>query len=223
MSLPQVIYVMGPPGAGKGTQAELLAQKINYHRFSTGDAFRAMARQDTPLGRRVNETIHGKGKLMPGEDAAAIVIDAVKNLGKQGLVFDGTPRTITEANLIDEFFVTEGYGRPLAIVLKVDKEDMIARNSRRKFCLNIDNDFPVANEEDAKRCLELGGTVGSRADDAVEKIEARWQEFTSKTAPVIAKYKDEGIVHEVDGKQSVEEVHHAILKLIESLSQHDSP
>lgn len=221
MSLPQVIYIMGPPGAGKGTQAELLAQKINYHRFSTGDAFRAMARQNTPLGRMVNETIHGKGKLMPGEDAAHVVIEAIKNLAKDthGLIFDGTPRTLIEANLIDAFFVAEGYGRPLAIVLKVDKEDMIARNSKRKFCLNIDNDFPVTNEAEAARCEKLGGVVGMRADDAREKIEARWQEFTSKTAPVIAKYEAEGIVHEVDGKRSVQAVHEDIIKFIDSLKQ----
>ena len=219
MALPQVIYMMGPPGAGKGTQAELLAQKINYHRFSTGDAFRAMARQNTPLGHKVNDIIHGKGKLMPGEDAAAVVIEAVKKLatGKQGLIFDGTPRTLVEANIIDEFFTQAGYGRPLAIVLKVDKEDMITRNSKRKFCLNINNDFPVTNDKEAAKCVALGGIVGARADDAVDKIEARWQEFTSKTAPVIAKYKAEGIVQEIDGKRSVQEVFSDIATFVDSL------
>ena len=217
--LPKVIYVMGPPGAGKGTQAEKLAKEIGYHRFSTGDAFRAMARQDTPLGRKVNEIIHGKGKLMPGEDAAAVVIDAVKKFVSEdkGLIFDGTPRTIIEANIIDDFFKEEGYGRPLAILLDVDKEDMIARNTKRRFCLGIDNDFPVVGEEDEKRCAELGGRVDMREDDKPEKITTRWEEFMNKTYPVIEQYEKEGILYRVDGTKSIEDVHKQVKQMIEGL------
>ncbi|MBI1833704.1 MAG: nucleoside monophosphate kinase [Candidatus Andersenbacteria bacterium] len=219
MSLPKVIYVMGPPGAGKGTQSELLSQELGYHRFSTGDAFRQMARQDTPLGRRVDEIIHGQGKLMPPKEAAEIVIAAVKEYTAEGkgIIFDGTPRTIEESEAVDEFFLKEGYGRPLAIRLVVDQDEMVARNSKRRFCMDIKNDFPVVTDEDVKKCEELGGRIGRREDDSPEIFAMRWSEFMDKTWPVIKKYKQEGILQEIDGHHSIEEVHGAVMQLISRL------
>lgn len=218
--LPQVIYVMGPPGAGKGTQAELLAHEIGYHRFSTGDAFRAISRQDSDLGRRVKETIDN-GFLAPPEMAAEVVTTAVGNHMEagQGLIFDGSPRTVAEAKLIDDFFVTKGYGQPLAIYLHVDKDEMIRRNSQRKFCLDIDNDFPVVEEGDAKRCESLGGRVGVRPDDAPEVFGTRWDEFQNQTQPVIERYLKEGIAHQLDGMRDIQTVHKSVLELIEELKQ----
>lgn len=211
---------MGPPGAGKGTQAEMLAQEIKYHRFSTGDAFRAISRQDSDLGRRVKETIDN-GYLAPPEMAAEVVINAVREYVQEdtGLIFDGTPRTVREAELVDEFFEKEGYGRPLAIRLVVDKEDMIERNSKRKFCLDIDNDFPVVTEEDEKKCNDLGGKIGMRPDDASEIFATRWEEFMNQTYPVIEKYKAEGILQEVDGKPATDEVFEKVMAVINRYSK----
>lgn len=217
--LPKVIYVMGPPGGGKGTQAELLAQKIGYVRFSTGDAFREVSRQDTDLGRRVKETIDN-GYLAPPEMAAEIVIAAVKKhiAQDQGLIFDGTPRTVEEGIIVDDFFVQEEYGSPLVIYLKVDQEEMIRRNSQRKFCLGIKGDFPVITEEDAQRCAQLGGQVGTRPDDEPGKFATRWNEFMTRTYPVIEKYQKQGIVHEIDGMKSIDEVHADVMKIIDSFA-----
>lgn len=214
-SLPKVIYVMGPPGAGKGTQAEKLTQEIGYHRFSTGDAFRTISRQDTELGRKVKETIDN-GILCPPELAAKVVIEAIKTHIKsaKGLVFDGTPRTVREAELVDQFFSDNGYGRPLAIYLAVDQEEMIARNSKRKFCMDIPGDFPVITEADVKRCEELGGRVGTRPDDAPEVFSTRWTQFMENTWPVIEKYRSEGILQEVDGRHPMEDVHDAVMAVV---------
>lgn len=210
---------MGPPGAGKGTQAELLAQKIGYHRFSTGGALREMARQDTELGRKVKRTIEN-GFFAPPELAAEIVINAVEQyvLKQRGLVFDGTPRTEREAELVDAYFENKQYGRPLAILLDASKEDMIERNRKRRFCLNIKNDFPVVTEQDEKRCKTLGGVVGARPDDELEKQNTRWSEFTTLAMPVIEKYKKEGILQIVDGRPSVEAVHQSVTELIHKYS-----
>jgi adenylate kinase len=218
MSLPKVIYVMGAPGAGKGTQAEMLAQAIGYVRFSTGDAFREMARQNTPQGRKVDAIIHGQGKLMPPEEAAEIVMNAVKKYVKagHGLVFDGTPRTVQEAAMVDEFFAANNYSRPLVIHLRTNKEDMIARNSRRQFCLGIEGDFPVVTDDDRRRCESLGGRVGMREHDQAEKINVRCHEFKNKTWPVIEQYEREGVLHTVDGQQSIAEVHTAVMHIIHS-------
>ena len=147
--LPRVIYLMGPPGGGKGTQAHRLAEKIGYSRFSTGDAFREVSRQDSELGRRVKETIDN-GFLAPPEMAAEIVIAAVRTRieAGEGLIFDGTPRTVEESKVVDDFFAEQGYGKPLIMYLAVDKNEMIRRNSIRKFCLGIAGDFPVVTDED---------------------------------------------------------------------------
>lgn len=209
---------MGAPGSGKGTQAQLLAEKIGYHRFSTGDAFRHAAAQDTPLGRQVRQTIDS-GILGPPTMAAEIVIEAVKQYMArgEGLIFDGTPRTLEEASIVDEFFAKHQYGRPLAIVLEVDREVMVARNAKRQFCLRIQPGFAVVTDADRKLCLDAGGTIGVRPDDSQEAFDNRWQQFSERTMPVIEQYRQAGILHQVDGKQSTEAVHQSIMKLIESL------
>lgn len=206
---------MGPPGGGKGTQAELLSRKIGYKRFSTGDAFREVSRQDTPLGREVKKTIDN-GYLAPPEMAAEIVKTAVKKHidANEGLIFDGTPRTVEEAAIVDDFFVQQNYGQPLVIYLAVDKDEMIKRNSARKFCLGVSGDFPVIDEEDRKKCEELGGKVGTRPDDEPEKFSTRWDEFMNRTYPVVEKYRLQGIVHEIDGMRNIPSVHAEIMNVI---------
>ena len=219
--LPKVIYIMAPPGGGKGTQAELLAEKIGYERFSTGDALRALVRSGSEMGKKIKALIED-GFLAPPDMVAEIVKDAVRGFveGGKGVIFDGTPRTIEEAGVVDAFFEESGYGRPLAIYLDVDEADMIARNSKRRFCLDIDSDFPVANEEDEKKCAERGGRVGVRVDDQPEKYATRWSEFVNRVKPVVEQYREEGILRDVDGRVSIPEVHDAVMSVIDSF-QHD--
>ena len=207
---------MGPPGAGKGTQAKLLCGAIGYHNFSTGDAFRAVARKNTDLGRRVKEIID-KGFLCPPEMAAEIVIDAVQQyLPDTGLVFDGTPRTIEEAAIIDAHFLAQGSGRPLVIFLKLEKEEMILRNSQRKFCLGISGGFPVVSKTDEKKCAEAGGHIGTRPDDEPEKFATRWEQFMTLTHPVVEQYRPGDMFHELDGMKSIVDVQQQITGVIDS-------
>lgn len=218
MTLPKVIYIMGPPGAGKGTQTMLLSPEIHYHQFSTGDAFRKIIKQGTPLGKRVKDVVEN-GLLAPPEMAAEVVIEAVSEYLKkgEGLIFDGTPRTLVESKLVDEFFEREGYGRPLVLYLDTDKQTMIERNSKRLFCLEVTPDFPIIFRNDTKRCEDLGGTIGKRPDDDPSKFETRWSQFMELTWPVLEKYRREGILHAVDGKQDIATVHKEIIQLINKL------
>lgn len=214
---------MGPPGGGKGTQAEHLAQKIHYDRFSTGSAFRAVAAQDTPLGKRVKETIEN-GFLAPPSMAAEIVTTAIADTVKRnkGIIFDGTPRTLEESKIVDEFFKKNGYGDPLVLLLDVDKNEMMRRISIRRFCLGVPTEFAVQTQDDEKRCLSLGGKLGTRTDDETpEKQETRWQEFQNQTQPAVERFKEQGNVHTFDGMQSIEDVHQAIINYIEST--YDTP
>jgi adenylate kinase len=218
--LPKVIYIMGPPGAGKGTQATLLAQTIGYHQFSTGAAFRETAAQDTEFGRKVKDIIDN-GFLCPPELAAEIVINAIKKYTSQGdgLIFDGTPRTVAEAKIIDQFFLDKGYGKPLVIYLDVDRQDMISRNSKRRYCLGVSPDFPVVTSEDEERCRQLGGTVGRRPDDDPDKLNTRWDQFKELTWPVVEEYRHQGIAHIVDGHPAIPEVHHRVMDIIKACDQ----
>lgn len=207
---------MGMPGAGKGTQAERLSAEIGYKQFSTGNAFRSIAKQDTELGKRVKDTIDN-GYLAPPEMAAEVVIAAILDTVEHhnGLVFDGTPRTVRESEIIDEFFLEHGYGRPFVIYLEVEKEVMMERNSKRLYCMDVPEDFPVLDDADKNRCLSLGGNVGRRPDDEPEKFLTRYNEFMKHTYPVVEKYRAEQILRSIDGTLSIEAVHVNLMHIIE--------
>lgn len=217
MILPKTIYVMGMPGAGKGTQAEMLAHDIGYHQFSTGNAFRQIALEDSELGREVKKIIDS-GLLTPPAMAAKVVMAAVDEYITKGefLVFDGTPRTLTEMQIITEHFATKGYGDPLILYLEADKETMIERNSKRRLCLDVEREFPVTTQHDTQKCIELGGRVGMRPDDEKEKFTTRYDQFMELTYPVVAKYRSEhnGLFFIVDGMVEPHRVHASIMDII---------
>ncbi len=216
MTLPKVIYVMGMPGAGKGTQAELLSEKIGYKQFSTGNAFRTISHQESDLGRRVKDTIDN-GFLAPPEMAAEVVIAAISDIVSHdtGLVFDGTPRTVRESEMVDQFFLENGYGRPLAIYLDVNKEIMMERNLHRMYCMGIDDGFPIVDDEDTAKCISLGGVVGRRPDDEPDKFLTRYNQFMEHTYPVVERYREEKILHVVDGIPEIQTVHESIMHVID--------
>lgn len=217
MILPKIIYVMGMPGAGKGTQAEMLAHDIGYHQFSTGNAFRQIALGDSELGREVKNIIDS-GLLTPPAMAAKVVIAAVEEYLDRGefLVFDGTPRTLEEMEIINKHFEAKGYGKPLIMYLEVDKDTMIERNSKRRLCLGVPREFPVTTEEERQKCVELGGAVGMRPDDEKEKFTTRYNQFMELTYPVIEKYRSEhnGLFFLVDGMPEPHRVHAAMMDIL---------
>lgn len=206
---------MGPPGAGKGTQASFLAKEINYHQFSTGAAFRAVARQQTELGQKVRTIMEG-GQLCPPALAAQVVIEAIREqvAAGKGIIFDGTPRTVEEAGIVDGWLKEQGYGRPLVIFLEIDRAHMEDRNLKRRYCLDITPDFPIMDETDADRCATLGGRLGRRPDDEPEMFDARWQQYTDLTKPVVDSYEREGILTRVDGRLPIPDVHAAVMRVV---------
>lgn len=217
MKLPKVIYVMGMPGAGKGTQAELLAHDIGYCQFSTGNAFRQIALEDSDLGRQVKETIDN-GFLTSPEMAAKVVISAVEEYIDRGdfLVFDGTPRTLREMEIINAHLAEKNYGEPLIIYLEADMETMIERNSKRRLCLDVQPEFPVTTQADTQKCIAIGGRVGMRPDDEKEKFTTRYNQFMELTYPVIEKYRSEhnGLFFIVDGMLEPHRVHATVMDII---------
>ena len=208
---------MGMPGSGKGTQAQMLARDIEYKQFSTGNAFRQIALEDSDFGREVKRVMES-GLLTSPAMATEVVIGATKELVEngEGIVFDGTPRTLEEAKSINEKFIEQGYGVPLVIYLEVDKNTMIERNSKRRLCLNIDTEFPVTSEKDEERCASLGGKVGTRPDDEKEKFTTRYNQFMELTYPAIALQKElhPELYFTVDGMDVPHRVHASVMDVI---------
>lgn len=217
MKLPKVIYVMGMPGAGKGTQAEMLSHDIKYSQFSTGSAFRQIAREDSDLGRKVKHFVDN-GFLTPPEIAADVVLAAVHErlVDGEGIVFDGTPRTLEEAEVVNKRLLEEGYGVPLVIYLEVEKNTMIERNSKRKLCLQVEKEFPVTTHKDELMCEKLGGVVGTRPDDEKEKFTTRYNQFMELTYPVIElqKRNHPELFYRVNGLLEPHQVHALVMDII---------
>jgi len=182
----KTIAMMGKPGSGKGTQAELLSKELDFSLFSSGEAFRKLREQDTPLGRKVKKEID-KGYLMPHWFASYMFEREVFNAPKsQGIVFEGPGRKLPETELFNE--IMNWLGRPYrAVYLEVDEE--------------------VIRKRLLKRAEEEG-----RADDNPESVNLRFEEYNKYTAHSVNFFREQGVLIEVDGMQSPEKVQAGILK-----------
>lgn len=187
------IVLFGKPGAGKGTQAEFLKEKYNLTHISTGDVFRYNIKNETELGKKAQEFIN-QGQLVPDEITINMLKAEVENnMDKAGFLFDGFPRTIAQAEALDQFLASINLSITATVALEANDDVLVAR------------------------ILERGKTSG-RADDQDEtKIRTRYEEYNEKTAPLIDFYKNQGKYHAVDGIGTVEEVTNRLSNVIDSL------
>ena len=187
------IVLFGKPGAGKGTQAEFLKTKYNLTHISTGDVFRYNLKNNTPLGQEAKSYID-KGELVPDALTIKMLQDEVeKNPDTKGFLFDGFPRTVAQADALDEFLKSKGWDVTATIALEADDEVLV------------------------KRLLERGKTSG-RADDQDENlIRNRYQEYNEKTAPLIDYYNGQGKFHPVDGIGEISEITGRLSSVIDTL------
>ena len=175
------LILMGPPGAGKGTQAKLIAAKLGIPAISTGDIFRANVSQQTPLGLEA-KTYMDAGDYVPDSVTNAMVRDRLtQDDARIGFLLDGYPRTVAQVEELDTMLTDQKAAIDTVVVLTVDQDEIVARLLRR---------------------AETEG----RADDTEEVIRKRQQVYAEQTAPLIALYADRGVLTEVDGMGSVDEV-----------------
>ncbi|REG98165.1 adenylate kinase [Flavobacterium aquicola] len=187
------IVLFGKPGAGKGTQAEFLKEKYNLQHISTGDVFRYNLKNDTPLGKEARVFMDA-GDLVPDELTTKMLIDEVnKHLDSNGILFDGYPRTIGQAEALDAFLPTIGSKVNATVALEADDNILVAR------------------------LLERGKTSGRIDDQDEEKIRNRYQEYNEKTAPLIGYYKDQNKFHAVNGIGTIEEITERLTAVIDNL------
>jgi adenylate kinase len=212
------IILMGPPGAGKGTQAALLATQQAIPHISTGDIFRANLQQGTPLGMEAKKYMDA-GKYVPDELTNAIVKDRLAQPDcRKGFILDGFPRTVDQAGALALMLQDLGLKLDAVVNIQVPDELLVERAEGRRVCKACGATYHVKFNppQAAGLCDKCGGELYQRSDDHAEKVAVRLQEYHGKTAPVLAFYMEKGLVKAVDGNQSMETVTAAILEAVKA-------
>jgi adenylate kinase len=210
------ILFMGPPGAGKGTQAERIVEQFGIPHISTGDAFRLAMKQGTPLGQKAKEYVD-QGLLVPDEVTNGIVRDRLAAPDcADGFLLDGFPRTIAQAEALDGMLADMGRKIDHVINLKVDRSLLLARLTGRRICKSCGSTYHVMFNPPKQEgiCDKCGGELYQRSDDTAEKVGTRLDEYTSKTAPLLTYYGDKGLLRDLDGEKDIDAVTAEIATLL---------
>jgi adenylate kinase len=214
--LNRAVIFLGPPGAGKGTQAKQLAAKFMVPHLSTGDMLRENIAQGTPLGTRA-KPIMDRGELVPDSLVLKMVAARIERPDcSHGFVFDGFPRTVAQAQYLGELLKQHGFRRPLVIHLMVDKDLILRRITGRRVC-KVGGEIYNLYDRPPKvegRCDHDGGELFQRPDDREEIVAPRLHAYEKQTSPLVAYYKRLGLLHEVDASKSVEDVKQQIDKAL---------
>ena len=210
------IIMLGAPGAGKGTQAEMICEKYKLPHISTGDIFRANIKNGTELGKEAKQYMD-KGLLVPDELTVKILLDRVaKDDCKDGYVLDGFPRTIPQAEVLDKELSKLNDKVDFAINVDVPDENIINRMGGRRACVNCGATYHVQFAPPAKEniCDKCGNTLILRDDDKPETVKNRLDVYHKQTQPLIEYYGNKGILKEVDGTVSMNEVFESIVAIL---------
>jgi adenylate kinase len=207
------IVLLGPPGAGKGTQAELLSGHLGIPHVSSGDLFRENIAQDTPLGKLAENYID-KGILVPDDVTMAMVGKRLEEPDcHEGVALDGFPRNMAQAKALEEMLGRHGGKVDRAFYIRIGVETSVRRLTGRRTCsdcgANYHLEFNPPKEE--TRCDGCSGELYQRPDDSAETIRKRFQVYLDETTPLIHYYKEKGLVVEIDGERDIEEVRDQIL------------
>lgn len=210
------IIMLGAPGAGKGTQAKQIADKYQIPHISTGDIFRANIKEGTELGTKA-KTYMDQGLLVPDELVVELVADRiVKDDCKNGFVLDGFPRTIPQAEALDEALAKIGEKMDYAVDVDVPDENIINRMGGRRACVNCGSTYHIVNIPTKVEgiCDKCGKEVILRDDDKPETVQKRLHVYHEQTQPLIDYYKNQGILKSVDGTRPMDTVFADIVEIL---------
>ena len=202
------ILLMGPPGAGKGTQSPNLVEKYGIPAISTGDMFRAAVRDHTPLGTKAKEYMDA-GQLVPDDVTIGIVKDRLAQEDtKKGFILDGFPRTLDQAIALDVVLQELGINSVHVIDITMEPELLVSRITGRRICKNCGATYHVANLPSKVEgvCDKCGGELYQRADDQEATVRKRLEVYSTQTKPLIDYYKNRGLYKQIDGNQNVKKV-----------------
>jgi adenylate kinase len=212
MVLKRALIFLGPPGAGKGTQAKQIAQSCGVPHLSTGDMLREAVSRGTELGR-LAKPIMERGDLVPDDLVMKLVEERLSRPDcARGFVFDGFPRTLAQAGRLDRILENRGFGKPLVVDFAVAEPELLRRLSGRWMC-SVGGEIYNVFDAPPKRpgiCDVDGGRLVQRADDRPEVVKERLVAYEHQTKPLTDYYRQLGVLEVVDGGAKVEEVHRAV-------------
>jgi adenylate kinase len=202
------LVLVGPPGAGKGTQAQFIASHFSVPKISTGDIFRANVSEGTDLGIEAKKYMDA-GDLVPDEVTIAMVKDRLTHDDTtEGFLLDGFPRTVHQAEVLEEVLAVQGTALTVVLELVVDDEEVVRRLSGRRTCRRCGHvwhqDFDPPSRDGV--CDRCGGELFQRDDDSEETIRHRLEVYADQTSPLIGYYGDRGFLRGVDATGPVEDV-----------------
>ena len=212
------IMFIAPPAAGKGTQAELVVEKYHIPHISTGDILREISKEDSEIGNYVKETL-ASGQLVKDDITYQLIEDRLsKEDCKKGFIIDGFPRNIDQAYQYDKILDKLGYEVGNVILINIDRKTLEKRITGRRICENCNAIYNINDENSSPKqesiCDECGGKLYQRTDDNLESFNTRYETYLSKTEPIIKHYKDMGVLKEVDGNDTIENIFQSIDKII---------
>ena len=202
------IILMGPPGAGKGTQAEKLVDLYQIPHISTGDMFRKAQKDGTELGLKAKSYMD-QGQLVPDEVTVGIVKERLAEVDcKEGFLLDGFPRTVQQADALDTILAELDMALDCVVNIEVDKAFLVDRLTGRRVCRTCGATYHIANKAPKVEgvCDKCGGDLYQRGDDTIETVSNRLDVYAAQTAPLIDYYKSKGIMSSIDGSKSMEDV-----------------
>jgi len=212
------LILLGPPGAGKGTQARILVEERNMVQLSTGDMLRAAQSSGTEMGKRVAEVM-ARGELVTDEIVIGLIEEQLTTVTADGFIFDGFPRTLAQADALGDLLARTGQALDGVIEMRVDDEALVQRITARSTCGDcgeVYNDITKPIPADGT-CVSCGGTTFKRrADDNEDSLKQRLMEYYKKTSPLIGYYYAKGTLSVVDGLGEIDEVAGAIRAVLDS-------
>jgi len=209
------LIFLGPPGAGKGTLANLISKEYSIPQISTGDIFRDAIKRETELGKKVKEIV-GRGDLVPDELTVSLVRERLTQPDAQtGYILDGFPRTIPQAEALGTFQKLDA-----VVDFAIDDALVIERLSGREICRNCGAIYHVKNMPSKVKgvCDKCGGPTYTRPDDSLESIKNRLQVYREQTEPLIAYYSKKNLIRKIDSSKSPEDTHVQIRKALSRIA-----
>ncbi len=214
-----MIYILlGPPGAGKGTQAKKMVTDYGLVHVSTGDIFRENIKNETELGKKVKDIL-ARGELVDDQLTNGLVFDRLsKDDVKNGFLLDGYPRNLVQAKALDEWLKENGLEVNNVLDIQVAPEILVKRISGRRVCLSCGHSYHIVNEPPKKEgiCDQCGSDIIQRPDDCEETVKSRINIYEEQTKPLVDYYEKQGKVLYFDGSQSIDKVYNDVKDSLEA-------